>query len=248
MTLKALLPSCCSQCPTFNNLFFADAIPNGVIGIVCPECKHVFCRLCREAPHKSKTCEEAEAEKENLNAFAGASEAMTAAVVRKCPKCRKPFFKEEGCNKMTAVTSAGSSSRTIVTFVRLPFAHIRLVENASYSQIPRKMTGVRGERRHWWNRRRQLGLQQLSSVAYSLRLRRRSRRNKARLVVHLGQCNKTMNAGRFRTLRALLYALYLRTSRQPASLFHSRISTCTSNSSSSTKSANHVSKRPDCRI
>jgi len=33
---------------------------------------------------------------------------MFNAVVRKCPKCKKPFFKEEGCNKMTCPCGAVS--------------------------------------------------------------------------------------------------------------------------------------------
>jgi TRIAD3 protein (E3 ubiquitin-protein ligase RNF216) len=51
-------------------------------------------------PHASQTCEEAKAENDKENARAKVADAMTAAVVRNCPCCKKPFVKEEGCNKM----------------------------------------------------------------------------------------------------------------------------------------------------
>jgi hypothetical protein len=55
--------------------------------------------MCKKAPHKSQTCEEA-AEKVQIKARARVEDAMTAAVVRNCPGCGKAFFKVEGCNKM----------------------------------------------------------------------------------------------------------------------------------------------------
>ena len=92
----------CSKCPKCDYLFVLRA---GFVGtpVSCPECNHIFCQLCNEVLHKGKSCEEAKAEKETLDAHASTADAMTEAVVRTCPnpKCKKRFFKEDGCNKMT---------------------------------------------------------------------------------------------------------------------------------------------------
>jgi hypothetical protein len=69
------------------------------------ECKNEACglstcRLCRSDSHIPKTCEEYKREtgivEKNLIA-----EAMTEALIRKCPKCSVSIIKESGCNKMT---------------------------------------------------------------------------------------------------------------------------------------------------
>ena len=99
MNLNVFLPLAHSQCPKCVSLL---VLPDLVTILHCPlpECQHVSCRRCQQAPHRSKTCEEATAEKESLSAHARAADAMTDAVVRKCPECSKSFIKEVGCNKM----------------------------------------------------------------------------------------------------------------------------------------------------
>ncbi len=52
-----------------------------------PECMEVSCRLCRKQTHIPKTC--AEVEKENgQSARREIEEAMSAAMIRKCNKCK----------------------------------------------------------------------------------------------------------------------------------------------------------------
>lgn len=48
--------------------------------------------------HLPKTCEEMDLDKK-LNGLHQVEEAMTEALIRKCPKCSEPFVKESGCNK-----------------------------------------------------------------------------------------------------------------------------------------------------
>jgi hypothetical protein len=98
-----IVASLCSQCPKCD---YQLILPEGYYTynnvLNCPErkCKHGFCPMCKEAPHKSKTCQVAKDEKLGDNARSRAAEAMTKAVVRHCPRCNKPLFKEEGCNRM----------------------------------------------------------------------------------------------------------------------------------------------------
>ena len=67
----------------------------------CPGCSHKACRLCKEAPHRNLTCDEAKMEKAKTNAHAQMADAMTQAVMRSCPGCKTNIMKEYGCNKMT---------------------------------------------------------------------------------------------------------------------------------------------------
>ncbi|KAL9063106.1 MAG: hypothetical protein Q9157_008413, partial [Trypethelium eluteriae] len=67
---------------------------------VHPECGKVSCRLCHQERHAPLSCEEHRKNKKT-DARHTVEEAMTEALVRKCNKCRNPFIKEDGCNKMT---------------------------------------------------------------------------------------------------------------------------------------------------
>ncbi|EIW78179.1 hypothetical protein CONPUDRAFT_107947 [Coniophora puteana RWD-64-598 SS2] len=64
------------------------------------ECGAVSCRGCQKLDHVPRSCKEMEEDK-HLNARHTVEEAMTAALMRNCPKCNKAFIKEMGCNKMT---------------------------------------------------------------------------------------------------------------------------------------------------
>ncbi|SLM40238.1 hypothetical protein LPUS_10983 [Lasallia pustulata] len=68
-----------------------------------PECEKVSCRLCEAESHIPLTCEEFK--KENgVSERHAVEEAMTAALIRECPKCKKKFVKDYGCNKMSCDT------------------------------------------------------------------------------------------------------------------------------------------------
>ncbi|KAG8881459.1 hypothetical protein FRB98_004298 [Tulasnella sp. 332] len=64
------------------------------------DCMAVTCRQCKRPDHLPKSCQEMEGDRK-LDARHAVEEAMTEALMRKCPKCSKAFVKEAGCNKMT---------------------------------------------------------------------------------------------------------------------------------------------------
>ena len=64
------------------------------------KCGKTSCRLCDKETHIPLTCDEAKKDVQ-LTLRHVVEEAMTAALIRKCNKCKHPFVKEYGCNKMT---------------------------------------------------------------------------------------------------------------------------------------------------
>ncbi|XP_046744339.1 uncharacterized protein LOC124410199 [Diprion similis] len=68
-----------------------------------PECMKETCRLCKELNHVPLRCNEVTKGEEARHYL---EEKMTEALVRKCYKCSRPFFKDEGCNKMTCPCGA----------------------------------------------------------------------------------------------------------------------------------------------
>lgn len=65
-----------------------------------PECEKVSCRRCKATSHIPISCEQYAKDKK-ANSRHTIEEAMTAALIRSCNKCKKQFIKDYGCNKMT---------------------------------------------------------------------------------------------------------------------------------------------------
>jgi len=65
-----------------------------------PECERTSCRRCKAISHIPVSCEQ-HAKDNKVNSRHIVEEAMTAALVRSCNKCKKQFIKDHGCNKMT---------------------------------------------------------------------------------------------------------------------------------------------------
>ncbi|TFK66613.1 hypothetical protein BDN72DRAFT_140874 [Pluteus cervinus] len=63
-------------------------------------CGVVSCRKCQKPDHLPKSCDEV-SEDRILDGRHVIEEAMSQALMRNCPKCKKAFIKENGCNKMT---------------------------------------------------------------------------------------------------------------------------------------------------
>ncbi|KAK1087357.1 hypothetical protein LTR33_001095 [Friedmanniomyces endolithicus] len=71
-----------------------------------PECEKVSCRRCKSTSHIPISCEQ-HAKNNKVNSRHKIEEAMTAAMIRSCNKCKKQFIKDYGCNKM-ACPSCGN--------------------------------------------------------------------------------------------------------------------------------------------
>ncbi|KAI7155143.1 hypothetical protein KC349_g7192 [Hortaea werneckii] len=65
-----------------------------------PECEQTSCRRCKCISHIPMSCEQY-AKENRISSRHRIEEAMTAAMIRSCNRCKKHFIKEYGCNKMT---------------------------------------------------------------------------------------------------------------------------------------------------
>ncbi|RMY99767.1 hypothetical protein D0862_06990 [Hortaea werneckii] len=65
-----------------------------------PECEQISCRRCKSISHIPMSCEQY-AKENRISSRHKIEEAMTAAMIRSCNRCKKHFIKEYGCNKMT---------------------------------------------------------------------------------------------------------------------------------------------------
>ncbi|XP_051162176.1 uncharacterized protein LOC127282129 [Leptopilina boulardi] len=90
------------SCP-FCHFASIPPVESKVFKCLNPDCMKETCRLCNALNHVPLRCDEVLKEDE---ARLKLEEKMTEALVRTCYKCQKPFFKEEGCNKMTCVCGA----------------------------------------------------------------------------------------------------------------------------------------------
>ncbi|XP_063221965.1 uncharacterized protein LOC134530755 [Bacillus rossius redtenbacheri] len=86
---------------------FATILPeeDKVFHCLNPECMQEFCRLCKEPNHIPKRCDEIE-KSDQVKLRTQIENKMTEALIRECWNCKKPFIKEDGCNKMTCVCGA----------------------------------------------------------------------------------------------------------------------------------------------
>ncbi|MCJ1353893.1 MAG: hypothetical protein MMC33_003880 [Icmadophila ericetorum] len=64
-----------------------------------PECGRISCRLCKQDSHIPLTCEQYKKE-QGVDERHVLEEAMTDALLRKCPRCKIPILKDGGCNKL----------------------------------------------------------------------------------------------------------------------------------------------------
>ena len=69
-----------------------------------PTCNITSCRKCKEKSHIPDSCEENQRKRDKESALSHRhriEEARSKALIRNCNKCKQPFIKSDGCNKMT---------------------------------------------------------------------------------------------------------------------------------------------------
>lgn len=88
-----------SSCPKCG--FQAD-LPLNLTVFQCPveDCRYESCRKCGKEAHVPLRCDEVVQKKREDEGRLKVEEAMAEAKIRKCPKCKTPFVKSDGCNKM----------------------------------------------------------------------------------------------------------------------------------------------------
>lgn len=59
------------------------------------ECMKITCRKCQKPDHLPKTCEEYAGD-QKTDAFHKVEEAMTEALLKRCPQCQTAVLKESG--------------------------------------------------------------------------------------------------------------------------------------------------------
>lgn len=96
--LNSLQSSACPKCGFQASLWHGETV------FPCPveTCRHASCTLCLRPDHSPLSCKR-NAEKLNERCRQRTEEAMTQALVRKCPDpaCPRIMIKSDGCNKMT---------------------------------------------------------------------------------------------------------------------------------------------------
>jgi len=95
------------RCPFCEFATIMDTSPeeNKIFQCQNPECGKESCRMCKEIAHIPLRCEEVEKDSE-VRKRTYIENKMTEAMIRKCWRCKKPFFKSDGCNKMTCECGA----------------------------------------------------------------------------------------------------------------------------------------------
>ena len=80
----------------------ADPYYNGNQLICHTGCKISWCRQCLVSPyHEKKSCIEVESENKNTENGKFIWEMKTKGLLKFCPQCKAPTFKNNGCNKMS---------------------------------------------------------------------------------------------------------------------------------------------------
>ncbi len=104
--LELVKHSASKLCPTHNCLYAFINEDVEVRIIECPECHQTYCCQCLRLHDPKISCKKAErrAEMEEEKKSEEASKLSKAWIdenSRPCPKCKRPLFKDGGCNKVT---------------------------------------------------------------------------------------------------------------------------------------------------
>ncbi|CAK9061080.1 unnamed protein product [Durusdinium trenchii] len=84
-------------CPSCDFMVQMSDRNDGIVRCLDPECGKITCRWCMQPEHGPLKCDEVEKDGETrIRTFL--EEKMAEAVLRRCPKCHKPYERTEGCN------------------------------------------------------------------------------------------------------------------------------------------------------
>lgn len=100
-----------------------------------PTCNIDSCRKCKEKSHIPDSCEENQRKRDKESALSHRhriEEARSKALIRNCNKCKQPFIKSDGCNKMTCSQCGNLQCYLCGVDVTADYAHF----NAPGSKCP----------------------------------------------------------------------------------------------------------------
>jgi hypothetical protein len=91
-----------------------------------PTCNITSCRKCKERTHIPDSCDEHQRKRDKESAIGHRrkiEEARSKALIRNCNKCKQPFIKSDGCNKMTCPQCANLQCYLCGVDVTADYAH-----------------------------------------------------------------------------------------------------------------------------
>jgi len=112
-----------------------------------PTCKITSCRKCKEKSHIPDSCEENQRKRDKESALSHRhriEEARSKALIRNCNKCKQPFIKSDGCNKMTCPKCGNLQCYLCGVDVTADYAHF----NAPNSKCPVYSANISLEDQH----------------------------------------------------------------------------------------------------
>lgn len=93
------------KCPFCDYAVIMESDSNSILTCRNPDCGRQSCRKCKEAAHIPLRCDEVERKSErDMRTYV--EDQMSDALLRQCWKCKRRFFKTEGCNHMTCSCGA----------------------------------------------------------------------------------------------------------------------------------------------
>ncbi|XP_064112540.1 uncharacterized protein LOC135219584 isoform X3 [Macrobrachium nipponense] len=93
------------SCPFCNYMVSMPNQEDKIFQCWNPDCMIDSCRICKEPSHIPFRCDEIE-KKGQRNARTYLENEMAEAMIRECPRCKKRFIIEAGCNRMTCPCGA----------------------------------------------------------------------------------------------------------------------------------------------
>jgi len=93
------------SCPFCHYMTILANTHDSILTCLNDGCMKSSCRLCKEPSHIPLRCDEVE-KKEQTDVRIQLENQMTEALLKSCWKCKRKFYKEEGCNHMTCTCGA----------------------------------------------------------------------------------------------------------------------------------------------